>query len=105
MKSYKLSKTFAAGIVAAALIGVLPSVQAADAGKSRAQVRAEYDEAVRVGDIVEPVSGLKLNEVYPAAYPTKPAAAAKTREEVKAEFERALHAGTIVNPETGTKIN
>lgn len=105
MKSYKLSQAVAAGIVAAALIGVLPSVQAADAGKSRAQVKAEYDEAVRTGDIVEPITTQKLNELYPAAYPAKPTAVAKTREDVKAEYDQAVRTGNLVNPETGTGTN
>ena len=105
MKSYKLSKAVAAGVVAAAMIGVLPSVQAADVGKTRAQVQAEYQEAVRTGDIVEPITTQKLNELYPAAYPAKPAAVAKTREAVKAEYEQAVRAGTIINPEAGTKTN
>ena len=95
MKSYKLSKAVAVGVVAAATIGVLPSVQAAEYGKTRAQVQAEYQEAVRTGDIVEPITGQKLNELYPAAYPAKPAAVAKTRSDV-------VRSG---NQETGTKTN
>jgi uncharacterized protein DUF4148 len=77
---FKLQSALVAGVAAAALIGVLPGTQAAE-GKTRAQVLAEYQEAVRTGDIMDPIQVQKLNELYPAAYPAKQAVA-KTRSEV-----------------------
>ena len=90
----------AAGLVAAAFVAALPA-QAAETGKTREQVKAEYQEAVRTGDIVEPITGQKLNEMYPAAYPAKPAAVAKTREQVKTEREQAVKSSPALAPQVG----
>ena len=90
-----LAKTLVAGIAAAALLGALPSVAAE--GKTRAQVRAEYDEAVRNGDIVEPNTGLKFNELYPAAYPQKEAGAAGATAKTRSAHTEKQDADTKAN--------
>jgi hypothetical protein len=75
------------------------------AGKTRDQVRAELAEAQRTGDIAankdqgdefSAGNGRKLNELFPAAYPAKPAVAGKTREQVRAELAEAQRTGDIV---------
>lgn len=73
---------------------------------TREQVKAEYDEAVRTGDILAPGdSGMKLNEMYPNRYP-KVTAFGKTRAQVLAEYGAAVRSGDIVaNGETGMKDN
>lgn len=44
----------------------------ASAPKTREQVKAELEEAIRTGDILAPgKSGRKLNELYPSRYPAK----------------------------------
>ncbi len=79
-----LASTFAAG----AAHGQTPL--------TREQVKAEYQDAVRTGDILAPGdSGLKLNEMYPDRYP-KAAATGKTRAQVVAEFEEAVRSGDII---------
>jgi hypothetical protein len=75
-------------------------------GKTREQVRAELAEAQRTGDIIarkdmgtdEYASGAgrKLNELFPAAYPAKPAVVSQTREEVRAELAEAQRTGDIL---------
>ena len=73
---------------------------------TREQVKAEYQDAVRTGDILAPGdSGLKLNEMTPDRYP-KAAAAGKTRAQVVAEFEAAVRSGDIVRSgDLGMKEN
>ena len=93
-----LAKTLVAGVAAAALLGSLPSVQAAD-GKTRAQVRAEYDEAVRTGDIVDPVTVQKLKDLYPAAYPQNEAGAAGASAKTRSDVVRSE------KQDAGTKAN
>ena len=78
----------------------------AQAPLTRDQVKAEYDDAVRTGDILAPGdSGMKLNEMYPNRYP-KVTAAGKTRAQVIAEYDAAVRSGDIIaNGETGMKDN
>jgi Domain of unknown function (DUF4148) len=73
---------------------------------TREQVKAEYRDAVRTGDILAPGdSGLKLNEMYPDRYP-KAASAGKTRAQVVAEFEAAVRSGDIIRSgDLGLKEN
>ena len=99
-------KTATASIALAITALLAGHAQAADVGKTREQVRAELAEAQRTGDIVagkdmgtdEYASGAgrKLNELFPAAYPAKPAVAGKTREQVRAELTEAQRTGDIV---------
>ncbi len=76
-------------------------------GLTRDQVKAELAEAIRTGNIVaNGESGLKLNELYPSLYPTKPQQASLTREQVKAELSAALKSGDyFLNGENGGKCN
>ena len=73
---------------------------------TREQVKAEYREAVRTGDLLAPGdSGLKLNEMNPDRYP-KPAADGKTRAQVVAEFQAAVRSGDIIRSgDLGLKEN
>ena len=73
---------------------------------TREQVKAEYDEAVRTGDILAPGdSGMKLNEMYPNRYP-KAVVGGKTRAQVVAEYEAAVRSGDILAPgDSGMKEN
>lgn len=66
--------------------------------KTRAEVLAELTEAQRTGDMVANVgnSDKKLNELYPARYPAKPAVQEKTRAQVLAELAEAQHSGELV---------
>ena len=77
----------------------------ADGGKTREQVRAEYLEAVRTGDLVAGDSGLKLNELYPDRYPAKPTEPGKSRAQVMAELEEAQRSGELEVGETGLKLH
>jgi hypothetical protein len=67
---------------------------AADAPKTREQVRAELIEAQRTGDILaQGNSGKKLNELYPSRYPATAVAQSSTRAEVLAELAQAKRSG------------
>lgn len=66
-------------------------------GKTREQVRAEFLEAQRTGDIMDYTFDKKLNELYPGRYPAKAAVQGKTREQVRAEFLDAQRTGDIMN--------
>ena len=75
---------------------------------TRAQVIADYQEAVRTGDLMAPGdSGMKLNELYPDRYPRPaPAAPGKTRAQVVAELEAATRSGDLLaTGDTGMKEN
>ena len=64
---------------------------------TREQVRAELVQAQLSGDIVaDGERGLKLNELHPGNYPTKPASQGKTREQVRAELTQAQVSGDIM---------
>ena len=71
---------------------------AADTGKTRAQVEAERQEALRTGEVVSTIDGYggqKLNELYPNRYPAKAPAAGKTRAQVEAERQLAVRSGAL----------
>jgi hypothetical protein len=82
---------------------------------TREQVKAEYDEAVRTGDLLAPGdSGMKLNEMYPSRYPNAlvvgktrvQVVAGKTREQVREEYAQAVRTGDILAPgDIGLKLN
>ena len=76
-------------------------------GKTRDQVRAELEQAVRSGDMFAAgESGSKLNELQPELYPAKAAQVGKTREEVKEELAEAIHTGDLMAAgEDGRKLN
>ena len=71
------------------------------------QVRAQFDEARRNGELLAPGEiGLKMNEMYPDLYPKRVAAPAKTREQVNAEFAEAARNGELLAAgESGLKMN
>jgi hypothetical protein len=75
-------------------------------GKTRDQVRAELEQAVRSGDtLAAGESGSRLNELQPNLYPSKMAQAGKTREQVKEELAEAIHIGDLMAAgEVGRKL-
>jgi hypothetical protein len=62
------------GIVALSLAGA--GLAQASQHVTREQVQAELIEAERTGDIVEPWTQMKLNELFPSEYQAKPSAQA-----------------------------
>jgi hypothetical protein len=90
-------------ILASGLIAGTPAF----AGLTREQVKAEFAEAVRTGEVMaDGESGLKLNELYPNRYPAKPVPSRLTREQVKAEFAEAVRTGEVMaDGESGLKLN
>ena len=87
------------------LLAAFATSAQAQADKTREQVRAELDEAIRTGDMIAGESGLKLNELYPQRYPAVAVLPAKTREQVKAELADAIHTGDMIAGESGLKLN
>ena len=78
------------------LLAAFASAAYADGPKTREQVKAELQEAVRSGDVFATGdSGLKMNELYPQRYPHV-AAQTKTRAEVQSELAAAMREGTMV---------
>ena len=95
------------------------SAAGAQTGKSRAEVRAELDEAMRLGQLLDGTTGQPMNLLYPGMYPqssapsmTSPVQAArapiaplgKTRAEVKAELNEAIRTGSLVYGEHGETL-
>jgi hypothetical protein len=96
--------------LASLIVTAIASVAAhahAQATPTRADVAAQYQEAVRTGDILAPGdSGMKLNELYPGRYPKVATAAPLTRAQVVAELQAATRSGDVVAPgESGMKMN
>ncbi|CAN0505135.1 unnamed protein product, partial [Phaeothamnion confervicola] len=75
-------------------------------GKTREQVRAELNEAIRTGDIVaDGATGQRLNQLYPSRYAQPVVVASKSRADVRAEVQQARLSGELVTDgETGEKI-
>ena len=71
---------------------------------TREQVRAEFAEAVRTGDIMSNKGGQKLNERFPARYAAQPVQSTLTREQVKAEFAEAQRSGNLEVGQSGRKL-
>lgn len=96
----KIANRFIPSLIASAVLAVSAGhALAADdvQGKTRDQVRAELNEAIRTGNIVVGGdSGLKANELFPGRYAATETAQGKTRAEVKAELQEALSAGDVV---------
>lgn len=64
---------------------------------TRAQVIADYQEAVRTGDLLAPGdSGMKLNELHPDRYPKAAPVAGKTRAQVVEELQAAIRSGDVL---------
>ena len=79
----------------------------AQAPLTRADVAAQYTEAVRTGELLAPGdSGRKLNELYPERYPEAAPAPTLTRAQVVAELETATRNGDVLAPgDLGLKMN
>ncbi len=72
---------------------------------TREQVKAEFAEAVRTGDIMSNRGGQKLNERFPERYAAKQGQSTVTREQVKAELAEAQRTGDIAVGQSGRKLN
>ena len=74
---------------------------------ARADIVAEYQDAVRTGDVMAPGdSGMKLNEMYPDRYPTRAQPSTRTRAQVVAELRDAIRTGDILaGGDSGIKEN
>lgn len=94
-------------IISIGLIVVVGTHQAlAQEGKSRAQVRAELDEAIHKGDILAPGElGIPLNQLRPNSYPRVSQAPGKSREQVKSELMDAIRTGDIIAGEASFNLN
>lgn len=79
----------------------------AQATLSRAEVVAQYEDAIRTGDVLAPGdSGKKLNELYPDRYPMTAPTPALTRAQVVAELQAAIASGDVLAPgDSGLKMN
>jgi len=79
----------------------------AQAPLTRAQVVAQYEQAVRSGELLAPGdSGRKLNELYPDRYPKADPAQSLTRAQVLAELDSATSTGDVLAPgDSGLKLN
>lgn len=72
---------------------------------TRQQVKAELAEAIRTGNIVPGESGLRLNELYPHAYPQNQNTSTVTRAQVQAELDEAVRTGNVVVGESSRRLN
>jgi hypothetical protein len=89
------AKIFAAAVgVVTTLTGVNSAL--AQEAKTREQVKAEFFEAARTGDLYVGDSSLKQNEICPSCYPAKPAVVGKSRGQVRAELAAAIKSGDII---------
>ncbi|MDP3652497.1 MAG: DUF4148 domain-containing protein [Rhodoferax sp.] len=98
-------KTSYASAIALALATLAAGhVMAADVAPT-AHVQAGINDAS--GDVVEPITGLKLREINPARYAANSAVKGKTRAQVQAELAEARRnddGGDVVEPVTGLKM-
>lgn len=73
---------------------------------TREQVKAEFAQALRDGDIAPAGEGMTTRQAHPERYPSPSAGSAKTRAEVKAEYAEAVRSGDVVAAgESGLKLN
>jgi ribosomal protein L30E len=84
-------------ITASLLLSVLSVGAIAQPQITREQVKAELQEAIRTGDIIEGEGSLTRYERNPSAYPARPVVVGKTRDQVKAELREAIRTGDIVD--------
>ena len=93
-------------ILSIGLIAVAAHPAFAQEAKTRAQVRAELDHAIRSGDLLAPGElGVPLNQVRPDLYPRVALEPGKSRAEVKAELTEAIRTGDIIAGETSYRLN
>src|SRR3546814_1552650 len=76
-----------------------------DAPVTREQVKAEFAEAIRTGNIVTGESSAKLNEQFPALYPEQQVQSTVTRAQVQAELAEAIRTGNVTVGESSAKLN
>jgi hypothetical protein len=70
------------------------------------QVRAQFDEARRNGELLAPGEvGLKMNELYPDQYPKRVATPGKTRDQVRAEVADAARKGELLAAGEGSAFD
>src|SRR5450432_2587133 len=102
-----IEMNFARTTVSLLLLAPIRTTTQAQSEKSREQVKAEFAEAVRTGNVIPAGdAGLKLNELYPQRYPQAPAAVGVSRAQVKAELAEAIRNGDMVAAGEGeTKLN
>ena len=98
---------FARTTVSLLLLAAIGTTAQAQSEKTREQVKAEYAEAVRTGDVIPAGDvGLKLNELYPQRYPHAQVTVGTTRAQVKAELAEAIRTGDMMaSGELGLKLN
>ena len=89
------------------LLAALGTTAQAQSAKTRDQVKAEWAEATRTGEVLASGdTGLKLNELYPQRFPHAPVAAAVTRAQVRADLAEAIRTGDMIAAgEGGMKLN
>lgn len=102
------------GTLALTAAALAPTVQAgeldpAPAGlsvASREQVRAEWADAQRNGElIVASETGQTARDLAPQRYPHPATVVTKTRREVRSETINAIRSGDVIDTETGLKLN
>ncbi len=64
---------------------------------TRAQVKAELQQAIQNGEILFGDRNETLREIYPSRYPAKVQQPGKTREQVRKELQEAIASGDIVD--------
>jgi hypothetical protein len=73
---------------------------------TREQVKAEFTQAVRNGDVAPAGEGMTLRQLHPERYVAPSVVGAKTRADVKAEYAEAVRTGDIIAAgEIGLKLN
>ncbi|HEV7575043.1 MAG TPA: DUF4148 domain-containing protein [Caldimonas sp.] len=78
----------------------------AQATVTREQVKAEFTQAVRNGDVAPAGEGMTLRQLHPERYAAPSVVGAKTRAEIKAEYAEAVRTGDIIAAgEAGLKLN
>ena len=81
-------------IASLALVALVGSTQALAQAKTRDEVKAEFAEARRTGNLLAPgEAGVPLNQLFPNLYPSVPPVVGKTKEEAKRELADAIRNG------------
>ena len=60
------------------------------------------------GDVIEPATGQKLSELFPALYSNSAVVSGKTRSQMSTEMaqaQRAGNSGDVIEPATGQKLS
>lgn len=99
-----MKTSYASAIVLAIATLAAGHVMAADVAPIT-NVQTSINDAS--GDVVEPMTGLKLREINPARYAANSAVKGKTRAQVQAELAEARRnddGGDVVEPVTGMKM-